>query len=98
MGIEPASTLISRSRLRWLGHVERKDKEDWISRCRDMRVEEKWVRGRGKKKWMECVSGDMKLMGLRVEEAQNRNLWKIGIAGKRQTRKNANMHQIDDKR
>ena len=42
-----------RGRLRWFGHVERKDKEDWVSACRDMKVEGSKDRGRGRKTWME---------------------------------------------
>ena len=34
LGIDPVSILVKRGRLRWFGHVERKDKEDWVSACR----------------------------------------------------------------
>ena len=47
-----------RCRRRWVGHVERKsdDKsdDDWVSRCRRLRVEGQ----RGRKTWMECVAED----------------------------------------
>ena len=55
------SVLVKRGRLRWFGHVERKDKEDWVSACRDMKVDGTKERRRGRKTWMECIVNDMKL-------------------------------------
>ena len=80
------SVLVKRGRLRWFGHVERKGKEDWVSACRDMKVEGTKDRGRGRKTWMECIVSDMKSFGLRslkIEDAQNREIWKDRIAGNR---------------
>jgi len=33
LGLEPVSMMIKKSRLRWFGHVERKDDNDWVKRC-----------------------------------------------------------------
>ena len=63
------SKLVASGRLRWFGHVERKGPEDWVSACRDMNVEGKRSRGRGRKTWMECIVSDMKSWGLKKEEA-----------------------------
>ena len=30
LGLEPVSLMIKKSRLRWFGHVERKDDNDWM--------------------------------------------------------------------
>ena len=38
-------------------------------------------RGRGKKTWLQCVNSDMKDLGLRVGEAQDRQLWRRKIFG-----------------
>jgi len=32
LGLEPVSLMIKKSRLRWLGDVERKDDNDWVKR------------------------------------------------------------------
>ena len=32
LGLEPVSVMIKKSRLRWFGHVERKDDTDWVKR------------------------------------------------------------------
>ena len=31
LGLEPISLMIKKSRLRWFGHVERKDDNDWVT-------------------------------------------------------------------
>jgi len=33
LGLEPASLMIKKSRLRWFRHVERKDDTNWVKRC-----------------------------------------------------------------
>ena len=33
LGLEPVSLMLKKSRLRWFGHVERKDDNDWVKRC-----------------------------------------------------------------
>ena len=38
-------------------------------------------KGRGRKTWLQCVNSDMKDLGLRVEEAQDRQLWIRKIFG-----------------
>jgi hypothetical protein len=71
------------NRLRWFGHVERKDEDedDWVSACRDLSAAGVKGRGRGRKTWKECVADDMRKMELRKEDAQDEVLWKNGILG-----------------
>ena len=38
LGIVSVSSMVSRGRLRWFGHVERKNADDWVSACRKMVV------------------------------------------------------------
>src|SRR6267154_1727176 len=49
MGIESVDRVVSRGRLRWYGHVERKAADDWVSKCRSLEVEGNIRKGRGKK-------------------------------------------------
>jgi len=37
--LEPVNLMIKKSRLRWFGHVERKDDNDWVKRCITWEVE-----------------------------------------------------------
>src|SRR6267154_2198317 len=79
LGIESVDRVVSRGRLRWYGHVERKAADDWVSKCRSLEVEGNIRKGRGKKAWMECVATDMRGFGLKKEDAQNRSLWSSKI-------------------
>src|SRR6266516_6433519 len=72
LGIESVDSVVSRGRLRWFGHVECKEDKDWVSKCRNLEVIGVIKKGRGKKTWSECVAADMKKLGLKKEDAQNR--------------------------
>jgi len=37
--LEPVSLMINKSSLRWFGHVEQKDDNDWVKRCITWEVE-----------------------------------------------------------
>jgi len=63
-GIECITDVIRRSRLRWFGHVEIKDSDDWVSACRSFEVNGVRYRGRGRKTWDECVKKDLVELGL----------------------------------
>ena len=49
LGLEPVSLVIKRRRLRWFGHMERKDDTDWIKHCTVMELEGSKRRGRLRK-------------------------------------------------
>jgi hypothetical protein len=74
------SDIVRQGRLRWFGHVERKDVNDWVSACRNMVVSGERGRGRGRKTWRECVADDMRRMKLKTEDAQDCVMvrWLIG--------------------
>jgi hypothetical protein len=91
LGIDSVSNVVTRGRLRWFGHVERKSGDDWVSACREIVVDGVRKKGRGKKTWMESVMDDMKRCGLKREQAQDRAMWKRGIAGNRLTRTGADI-------
>ena len=60
LGIESVDRVVSHGRLRWYGHVERKNADDWVSECRNLEMVGGIRKGRGKKTWIECVKTDMK--------------------------------------
>ena len=86
LSIEGVEEVMRRGRLRWLGHVERKDPKDWVSACRDIRVGGRMGKGRGRKTWNEVVEEDMRKRGLRREMAMDREYWRSHIVGNRPTR------------
>ena len=73
--------MIKKSRLRWFGHVERKDDNDWVKRCIMREVEGIRQRGRPKKTWWDYVKNDMESLGLSQKYAQSRNKWRRRIMG-----------------
>src|SRR5260221_6675578 len=81
MVVEAIGVVVKRNRLRWFGHVERKDDCDWVKGCTVLEVEGPKPRGRPKKTWMEVVKGDMKEMGLRWEDAQDCVEWRRRVKG-----------------
>ena len=81
LGICEVAEVVRRGRLRWYGHVERMNGDNWVSACRDIKVEGARGRGRPRKTWQDCVSEDMKRLGLKREDAQDRALWRVKIMG-----------------
>ena len=85
LGIERMTEVVRRGRLRWFGHVmthvERKVDDDRVRACQRMEVDGKRSCGRGKKTWRQCAVEDLKVLGLKEEEAQNRLRWRRGIRG-----------------
>ena len=59
LGLEPVSLMIKKSRLNWFGHVERKNDNDWVKRCKTWEVEGIRPTGCLKKTWLDCVKNDV---------------------------------------
>ena len=76
LGIEG---VVRRGRLRWFGHVERKELDDWVSACRNLKVVGSRGRDRPTMTWRARMDGDMKDMGLRPGMAMDREKWRCGI-------------------
>ena len=68
-------SVVATGRLRWYGHVERKNADDWVYKCRNLEVVGGIRKGRSKKTWIECVTTYMKNIRLKKENAQSRSLW-----------------------
>ena len=81
LGLEPVSLIIKKSRLRWFGHAERKDDNDWVKRCITWEVEGIRQTGRPKKTRWDCVKNDMESLGPSQKDAQSRNKWRSRIKG-----------------
>ncbi|MCJ8736618.1 hypothetical protein PDJAM_G00014560 [Pangasius djambal] len=64
---------VREARLRWFGHVQRRESEYIGRRMLDMELPGRRRRGRPKRRYMEVINEDMKLVGARMQ--------KIGISG-----------------
>ena len=76
MGIESVSDAVKRNRLRWLGHVLRKDDDDWVKKIMSFEVEGKRGRGRPRMTWSQVVEKDMRECRLKREDAKDRERWR----------------------
>jgi len=74
--VENISVLCKKARLRWFGHVKRKD-QNFVGRYTlEMKPPGKRRRGRPKLRWLDCVASDMKDIGATEEDAKDRQRWK----------------------
>ena len=74
LGIDDLDVALRRKAFRWFGHVQRST--SWIGRVCSLDVGERRSRGRPRKTWCEVLRNDLKLSGLRVEDAENRAFWR----------------------
>ena len=81
MGIEKISDVMRHSRLRWMGHVLRKEGNDWMKKSMDMTVEGSRGRGRPKMTWEKVVERDMKVRGLVRNDAKDGVKWRGFVMG-----------------
>ena len=72
LAIDDIGEDMRRNRLRWFGHVERRDELYWIKRIEILQVDGNGVKGRLKKRWREVLSEDMREKGLCREDAWDR--------------------------
>ena len=67
MGVIAINDAIKLGRLRWFGHVERREKGNWLRRYRP------------KLTWRQVVREDLKLMDVEEEEAEDRDYWRFRL-------------------
>ena len=82
-GLEQLDIEIRRRRLRWFGHVKRREVGDCLGDVLRMEVSGSRPRGRPKKSWMDNVKEDLRKLNLREDDAYDRDYWRAVI--KRQT-------------
>ena len=75
LGIVDITSLLQQNRLRWYGHVLRKDDNDWV-KCMEYEVVGSRPRGRPKRTWLEVVQRDCQLCGLSNDDATVRGRWR----------------------
>ena len=75
--VEPMTTFLRKKRLRWYGHVLRKEGEDTTKKMLNMQVQGKRIRGRPKKRWLDNIREDMKEYNMTEDMAQDRSVWRM---------------------
>ncbi|KAK3533410.1 hypothetical protein QTP70_019490, partial [Hemibagrus guttatus] len=67
---------VGETRLRWFGHVQRRESEYIGRRMLDMELPGRRQRGRPKRRYMDGINEDMKLVGASVEDVEDRDRWR----------------------
>jgi len=83
IGIDNIILILQQNRLRWYGHVLRKEDTDWVKKCMEYdEVEGSRPRGRPKRTWREVVQKDCQAHNLNWQDAiarsRRKKLIKIG--------------------
>ena len=73
------SQKLKESRLRWYGHVERREDDYVRKRVLRMEVPGRRKRGRPRRRWMDNIKADMLERGLQREDPQERAVWRLKI-------------------
>jgi len=76
LGIDDIALVLQQNRLRWYGHVLRKEDNDWVKKCMDYEVEGPRPRGRLKRTRREVVKEDCQARKLNTEDAMDRSKWR----------------------
>ena len=70
------SKKVQESRLKWYGHVLRREDEHIGTRVMGMEVPGKRRRGRPKRRWLDNIKNDLLERELSGEDAQDRAKWR----------------------
>ena len=76
VGIDDIALVLQQNRLRWYGHVLRKDDDDWVKKCMEYEVEGPRPRGRPERTWTEVVEKDCQARKMNKEDAIDRCKWR----------------------
>ena len=75
--VTEVSKKIQEARLRWYGHLSRRNGEQHVAReMMEMQVNGTRRKGRPKTRWRDCIGNDLKEKGLLTDMAQDRDTWK----------------------
>ena len=79
-GLRQISEVLRTRRLRWYGHVKRREEGEALAIARDWTVEGRRPRGRLRKTWIDNVREDMRILNLTDDMTEDRQMWKSAIA------------------
>jgi len=79
LGLDDIISVLQQKRLRWYGHVLRKEGNDWVKKGMEYEVEGARPRGRPKKTWTMIVQKDCQVRKLNREDAMDHNRWRKQI-------------------
>jgi hypothetical protein len=79
-GLEMVRSILQQQRLRWYGHVMRKNDSEWVKKIyNDWEVDGSRGRGRPKNTWDATIKGDLHHLQLSPADTQDRDNWRQSI-------------------
>ena len=78
--VQPIATQLMQKRLRWYGHVRRRDESHTTRTVLEMEVECVRPRGRPKLRYMDTIRRDIKKNGLTDVNILNRKDWRLAVS------------------
>jgi len=75
LGVDDIALVLQQNRLRWYGHLLRKEDDDWVKKCMEYEVEGPRPR-RPKRIWREVVKEDCQSRKLNRKDAMDRSKWR----------------------
>jgi hypothetical protein len=76
VGVANITDKVRETRLRWYGHVRRREEHASIRRIMEAEVRGYRSRGRQRKRWIDVVNGDMKTLKLTEGDTEDRHQWR----------------------
>ena len=76
LGIDDIALALQQNRLRWYGHVLRKDDDDWVKKCMEYEVQGPRPRERPKRTWREVVREECQARKMNKDDAMDRCKWR----------------------
>ena len=73
--VENQEHRLRKTRLRWFGHVKRRDENSILRRAMKLEVEGRRPVGRPKKTWSKIVEEDMRKLNITENRAEDRKQW-----------------------
>ena len=73
--VESIAERCRKARLRWFGHVKRRDQEYVGRQTLEMVPPGRRKRGRPKQRWMDCANRDMRAIGTTKDEVHDSTIW-----------------------
>jgi len=76
LGLDDIISVLQQNRLRWYGHVLRKEDNDWVKKCMEYEVDGARPSGRPKETWREIVEKVRQAHKLNKDDAVYRKRWR----------------------
>ncbi|KAE8726473.1 Glutathione reductase, cytosolic [Hibiscus syriacus] len=77
LGVVPVAEKLREGRLRWFGHVLRRQPSDAVRRVESITVDGARRRGRPRRKWEDCLRTDLKDLALTEDLTSDRKVWRL---------------------